>query len=41
VGATLLAKIRTEEQPEVDAVEAQKVIDQLRATGAGRSSRPR
>ncbi len=29
VDAALLAKIRTEEQPEVDAFEAQKVIDQL------------
>src|SRR5690242_19216083 len=29
VDASLLAKIRTEEQPEADAFEAQKVIDQL------------
>ncbi len=29
VDAALLAKIRTEEEPEVDAFEAQKVIDQL------------
>ena len=29
VDAALLAKVRTEEEPEVDAFEAQKVIDQL------------
>lgn len=29
VDAALLAKVRTEEQPDVDAFEAQKVIDQL------------